>query len=695
MPEDENIVNPYRWVRHRQWILPLLIVLAGVVAYANSFGGAFVFDDILRIRVSLGVRSISEALLGSTRPLVGVTLFLNHLVGGLNPAEFHLVNLLIHLAAGLTLYGVLRRTLAGLRGLTDSASFLAAAAAAVWVVHPVQTESVTYIIQRAESLMGFFYLLTLYGFIRALNSPRPDRWYTASIVFCALGMASKPVMVTAPVVVLCYDRTFAAGSFSEAVRARKGYYAGLGATWLILVALLSVPNESSSSAGFGAGVVSPTTYLLTQPEIVWHYLRLAVWPRGLCLDYGWPPLERAWDALVPAIGILLVVGACAWAFWRRKPLGFAGLWFFLILAPTSSFIPVADFCVEHRLYLSLAGLAAPAVAGIHRLLERGRPRHRFWCELLLFSVWVAVLCVWTRDRNRDYASVESMSRATLARRPDNFRAHTSLISRLIDETRFQEAEREARIALKRLEAAKREGGSRYSVSATSPWFFIPVVKDQLGRALLCQGKAGEALVYLADAVEADPDSRGVCHNYALALYLSGQKEQALQEARSCVRRHPGHGEARGLLGYLLAEQGDATGALAHFRAAVRRAPYFHFARCELAWLLATHPQSSLRDGREAIATILPVCEASNWLSVRALDILAAGYAEVGDFEAAVATVERAIALAETRGAAHADPDLAPGTGKPSAHDLNALRHRARLYRRKEPFRSLPAAASAP
>ena len=133
---------------------------------------------------------------------------------------FHAVNLLIHLLAALVLFGVVRRTL-----LTSSlkeqfggaASGLAMAVALIWAVHPLLTESVTYLTQRTESLMGLFFLLTLYCAIRGASSGHPWRWYAVAIAACALGMGAKEVMATAPIVVLLYDRCFLSGSFREAL----------------------------------------------------------------------------------------------------------------------------------------------------------------------------------------------------------------------------------------------------------------------------------------------------------------------------------------------------------------------------------------------------------------------------------------------------------------------------------------------
>ena len=165
------------------------------------------------------------AIYTSGRPLLNLSFALNQALGGTDVAGYHLVNLAIHALAVLALFGVVRRTLANpasRRPAADDAAFgLAFAAAALWAVHPLLTNSVTYLSQRAESLMGLCYLLTLYGFVRYTEAgPVAARWAGLSALACAGGMATKEGMVTAPVIVLLLDRQFYAGSLRAAIRAR-------------------------------------------------------------------------------------------------------------------------------------------------------------------------------------------------------------------------------------------------------------------------------------------------------------------------------------------------------------------------------------------------------------------------------------------------------------------------------------------
>jgi hypothetical protein len=285
-----------------------LIVAALVAAYANSFRGPFVFDDVEAIVENETIRSLAApgAVLsppfadGQTvggRPLVNLTLALNYAAGGLNPTGYHVVNLAIHLSAALVLFALIRRTLlipppSEVRPPPSGALPFAAAVALLWGLHPLQTESVTYVIQRAESLMGLLYLLTLYCFVRGVERPsfagpsegkKTGIWMGLSVGACFLGMATKEVMVSAPVLVLLYDRAFVSGTIAAAWRRRRLYYASLAATWVLLGALVLSTKDRGGSMGLGLSV-SLGDYLLTQGPAILHYLRLVVWPQPLVFD---------------------------------------------------------------------------------------------------------------------------------------------------------------------------------------------------------------------------------------------------------------------------------------------------------------------------------------------------------------------------------------------------------------------------
>ena len=284
--------------------MALVIVIAGLMAYHNSFHGPFIFDDVPAILNNLNIRQLwplwramyapsSSPVAG--RPVVCLTFALNYAVGGLNIWGYHAFNVMVHLLCALALFGILRRTFEGekLRGRFGVAAvWLAGAIALIWEVHPLQTESVTYIVQRTESLMGLFLLLTLYCVLRSSQSAHPRVWRALAVVACGLGMGSKEVMVVAPVIVLLYDRVFLVSSFRELWQRRKGLYIGLAGTWLILAVLMAAtfPRETIS---FGTENLTAGDYLKTEAGVLLYYLRLCFWPHPLVIDYSNWPIARS------------------------------------------------------------------------------------------------------------------------------------------------------------------------------------------------------------------------------------------------------------------------------------------------------------------------------------------------------------------------------------------------------------------
>src|SRR5262245_30764340 len=282
-------------------VLPaLLIVLAGITVYSNTFAVPFLFDDEPAIVINPKIRSVwpTVAMQGSVRGVAIYTFALNYMLHGLDARGYHVLNLAIHIAAVLCLYGIVRRTLIRVGGeYSKCAEPLALAIALIWVVHPLQTQAVTYIVQRLESLMGLAYLATVYCFIRALDSKRAWAWYLGSVVACALGMGCKEVIVSAPLIVLWYDRAFVANSWRQIAAERKYYYVALAASWGVLAGLIAWNRAGFSSAVIVVEGLNPWIYLMSQASVIVHYLRLSIWPSGQCFDYAWPATRTLGDAL--------------------------------------------------------------------------------------------------------------------------------------------------------------------------------------------------------------------------------------------------------------------------------------------------------------------------------------------------------------------------------------------------------------
>ena len=539
-PTNEAELSVDRAGSRRRWArwLPVLVVGCGLGAYHNCFDGVFLLDDAQNIVENPTIRELTpfwELLSHRRRPVVSVTLAVNYALGELETRGYHAFNLAVHLLAGLALYGVVHRTLLTrrMRGrFGRSASWFALAVSLLWVVHPLTTQSVTYIIQRSESLMGLFYLLTLYCVIRASESSRGFWWYAGAVMACALGMGSKAVMVTAPVTVLIYDAVFLSGAAGQALRRRWLLYVGLAATWGVLVAqgvvrgVLAPAPGVTALVGFGYGGVTPWAYLLTQAEVILHYIRLSVWPHPLCLDYGWPTAKGLSDVGLPHVVILVLLAGTWWALARRWWVGFAGAWFFVVLAPTSSFIPIKDVAFEHRMYLPLAGVVALVVGCVHGLvtLAFGRPRRSLAREFVAVGLVVSstvALGLTTVRRNRDYHDAVGMWRDVVARRPRHVRGQYNLATMLFRKEQYRESAEHCRIAL-----ALRPN----HVGA----------HQNLGTCLQMMGQLEKAAAEFERVVELDPDHWRGRHSLGTTLARLGRFEEAAVHLEAAVRINPQH-----------------------------------------------------------------------------------------------------------------------------------------------------------
>ena len=573
-------------------------MVMALAAYSNSFSGVFVFDDEPAIAQNANIRTLwplttaMRAPVGSTlsgRPIGALSFAIDTALFDGSLAGYHATNLLVHAAAALLLFGIARRTLltAPLRSrFGHAATPLACAIALLFAVHPLQTASVTYIVQRVESLAGMFYLATLYCAIRALAVEAHARvqWAAASIVCCALGMGTKEVMVSAPLMVMLWDHHFAN---DRAVR-RGPLYVALGSTWIIL-AILVAGGHRSSAVGFGFAEWPWWRYLMTQAAVLVHYLRLAVVPTPLVLDYDW----RAATSIAQVVGsgalLLGVLVATILGIVRRSAWAFAAASFFLTLAPTSSVLPiVTEIAAEHRMYLPLAGIIALAVLGVYTLAGRA--------AIAAAMIVAVVFAGMTYRRNADYHDYDRIWLDTIAKRPQNARARNNYATSLLMKGRYAEAERHLRVA-----------------------------------------------------VEEQPSFAEAHANLGVALSTQGQLDDGANHLRTAVRLRPDYSDAHRNLGETYAMQRRLGDALAHYMKALEYQPDNVGLLNRASWIMATAQDATVRNGARARALAERAVLLTRRLDADSLDSLAAALAETGGFDAAAATAGEAAEIARRQG----------------------------------------------
>jgi tetratricopeptide (TPR) repeat protein len=722
-----------------------LLVLAALAAYHNTFGVPFLFDDIPSITDNPSILHLwpiwdvlsptgGYGITVSGRPVLNLSLALSYALSGFDPWGYHAVNLLIHTLAALTLFGIVRRTLQrrpeqALAGegnavgrslatddrpragfLHDDALPVAFTVALLWTLHPLQTEAVTYIIQRTESLMGLFFLLTFYCFIRSAESelshngmsePEPGRrnvgpplagrpgpmtsgsaastgpttpenvtghvgkprtrgriWFTLSIISCLLGMGTKEVTATAPVLVLLYDRTFVAGTFREAWRRRRWLHLSLAATWVPLALLVSSTGwNRGGTAGFNVGI-SPWAYWFTQFEAVVRYLKLAVWPHPLVFEYGTFWMGPA-DAAPYALIVVPLAVATLVALWRRPVWGFLGVWFFAILAPTSLVPGTIQMIVEHRMYLPLAAVIALVVgAAVARFGRR---------SLAVFLALAIVAGVLTERRNRVYQNDLSLWQDTVAKSPGSAIAQSSLGTAHFARGRFREAMHYFEVALQidpelasnhfnlglLLAQMNRltEAAAQFTRSVQINKLLYPG-RYQLGLVLLRMDRPQEALEQFSEALRLMPTMAEAQYECGVALFKLGRPAEAIPHYQEALRLDPDYVEAECDLGVALFRTNRVSEAVACFEQALRISPNLADAHFNLGLALAAIGWTDKATAQYAEAVRLDPKHVGAQLN------LGIALAQAGKLPEALAHLEQAVQLEPKYANAHCNLGIA-------------------------------------
>ena len=515
----------------------LVILLAGFLAYANTFGAPFVFDDLKAILHNPVIQDLGNYLPGGAghadnpRRFVGYFTFaLNYHFGGFDVAGYHLFNIAVHLCTALLVYVLIRLTfrtpVMSRSRLAPQTGTVALLAALLFVVHPVQTQAVTYIVQRLTSLATMFYLLSMALYVAGRlrlesRGPKPESgetphesritgysflfFFVGSILFGLLAMKTKEIAFTLPLAALLYEACFFQGGWRRRLL-------------LVSPLLLTLPLIPGSI--LLAGGDSPENevvaleqqlrahseiprwhYLITQFRVILTYMRLLFLPIGQSVDYDYPLYTTFFTPPVFLSAALLagLLGLAAYLFragsrmgdLSRPPraelrfLAFGLFWFFLTLSVESGLVPIADVIAEHRLYLPSAGIAIAVAITVLLAVQNTTAILRGRIPLLLVAIAIFGLAVATWQRNQVWASHSSLWEDTVRKSPGKGR----------------------------------------------PWY-------NLGTHQMAGGQLAEAIRSLSQSVVNDPEFADAWHNLGLAYLMSGHNQQSLAPLQRAVSLKP-------------------------------------------------------------------------------------------------------------------------------------------------------------
>lgn len=679
-----------------RWVWLIMLVWMAMV-YNGALRAGFLLDDEVTILLDEPVTHLGVCLkyaLIQDRGLVRLTFAINYALDGFEPWGYHLFNLAVHYLNGLLLYALLSRIFQRPRvGMDQSrATWLALAGALIWLIHPFGSQAVIYLSQRAELMASTAYLASAYGLVRSADTPTQSRrWQVLAVLSCLLGMSCKLICITIPLTLLAMDWLVIASSFREIWQRRRWMYMGLFATWgmLIVTGMLSELGNSSQDTTAGAGlvgIISPSLYLAAQSGVILHYLKLAIWPSTLVFDYAWPVPTSLWDCATTLIIMVLLFLATVGLVARKVRWSFLPLSVFLILAPTSSFVPVMDLAVEHRMYLALASVCVGVLILLWKLLSN-HPRVMMGVCVML----ILVLSVRTWVRVGDYENTVTLWQSVLDAYPQSARAkyqydlarvmHQGLgkqIRQLQQAIAHDDQDAASRHALgtiylqiQKLKRARPLLEKALELEPNNPAYQLSMAKldridgrleraQELYQQMLTHDPnnvsvlvnyaellAGlqqwdEALSNLDHAISLNPDDVSLLINRANILLRAERFQEALVAAQQAYDRSINKDATYSVLASAYAANGKWAQALELFEKMLNAYPDHAGTMQRLAWLYATCPDAKLCDGKKALMHARAFFNAVGGSSPTAWDTLAAAWARDGQYEQAITAMHKAI-----------------------------------------------------
>lgn len=348
----------------------ILIAVMVLIAYSNTFTATFHFDDTPSISDNPTIKRVTmeniTKLLHGVRPVVYLSLMLNYSLHGLNVVGYHIFNISVHIMNSIFVYLLILWTLGMpvLKALYQvKAKRMALFGALLFAVHPIQTESVTYIISRTELLATFFYLATFLFFIKGART-RKFPYYLGAFFTAVFAMGSKEWAVTLPALLMLYDFLFLAEGKVRVVASRWLLYLAVALPWALAVRHLDLFSSAGGAGGIGFTVattsgITAKTYWLTSLNVIWTYIRLLFLPINQNLDYDYAIAKTLFElpTFLSLMGHIAVVSGAFWLYWKKGMLlvPFGVAWFYIGLSPVQSFVPIIDVIFEHRVYMPSIG----------------------------------------------------------------------------------------------------------------------------------------------------------------------------------------------------------------------------------------------------------------------------------------------------------------------------------------------------
>jgi protein O-mannosyl-transferase len=659
-----QIAEPFFPSRRRAFVFALVLAVVTIFAYRPAWNGGFLWDDDVYITNNElltapdGLRRIWFSLDSPSQyfPLVYTTFRVEHAIWGLDPTGYHWVNLLLHVANALLVWLVLAR-------LKVPGAWLAGA---IFALHPVQVESVAWITERKNVLMGFFFLLALLAWIAFVDgrTKRPWLFYGLALILYLLALSAKTTACTLPAalfLILWLQRT--------PIRWKRVFqiipFLVLGIAMGMLAMWWERYHQGTSRAVFT--FLSPIERVLVASRAVWFYLSKLIWPSNLTFIY--PRWDIAPTHLLNYAWLLAGVIACGALYFLRRYWGrsveVAAGFFVVTLSPVLGFIMLYTFrytfVADHYQYLACIGPIALASAGLANLADTFKNGRALILSTALCVV--AVLATLTWRQAAMYGDIDTLWRTTLARNPGCWMAHNNLGMVLFEKGQLDEAIRHYRRTLEMQpdfwDADYNLGTALLGKGQVDEAIFYcdkavrmqpndPDAHVAFANALLQKKRTDDAIAHYQKAVAIRPDYFFARYGLGHALLEKGKLDAAIEHSRAALLIQPNNADCHTVLAIALDEKGQWAEAIQHYEKALEISPQSISALNNLAWLLAAGSNASLRNGARAIQFAQQADQLSGGTNVLVLRTLAAAYAEAGQFGKAIETAHAAMQLGQSQ-----------------------------------------------
>jgi tetratricopeptide (TPR) repeat protein len=593
--------------------ITLLFLVVGFSVYANTFESPFIFDDTARIRENPHIRLTQFSLKdivtagfksSKTRPVAYISFALNYYFHQYDPLGYHIVNISIHILAGFILYLFLKTTLTlpsiGFR--YQHPEVIAFLAALIWLVHPVQTQSVTYIVQRMNSLAALFFILSFWCYVKGRLVEAGQKrwwWFAASALTWLVSLGCKEISVTLPFMVYLYEWYFFQNLNKDWFKRSLKYVLGLVAL-VVFIALVYMgfnPWEKISRLNdYAQNEFTILERSLTQFRVVVYYISLFFYPHPsrLNLDYDFALSHSLIDPVTTFVSLIAIVGLLGLAVFVAKKLpliSFGILWFFANLVIESSIIPLA-IIFEHRLYLPTMLACLIPVVLAYRYVKPEKLCIPLLCALVIIGAY------WTFSRNRVWQDEVTIWSDCVEKSPNKARPHLNLGA-----------------VLTKLEKTDEAIGHYLKALKIKP--FHEKALNNMGDALTKQGKWDEAIDYIVKALQIKPNYADAYLNLGVALGLKGKTHEAIKAYHKALEIRPGHAKAHNGLGFELFNQNRPEEAIDHYQKALQLEPEFAEAHNNLcgALLKLSNPEAAINHCQEALRINPRIAEAHNNIGV--------------------------------------------------------------------------------